>query len=183
DDNPIVFFEDKMMFGTKGPVPAGDHVVALGVADVKRTGTDVTVVATSSMVHVALDAAELLAAEGIEAEVVDPRTLVPLDLDTLVGSARKTGRVLVVDEGYESYGVTAELASRIAAEAFYDLDAPVRRLGAMDVPIPFSPPLEDLTVPTPAIVVAEAKKLVGLDERSVRWPSRPTGRWASTGSS
>jgi len=167
DDNPVVFFEDKMMFGTKGPVPAGDHVVALGVADVKRTGTDVTVVATSSMVHVALDAAELLAAEGVEAEVVDPRTLVPLDLDTLVGSARKTGRVLVVDEGYESYGVTAELASRIAAEAFYDLDAPVRRLGAMDVPIPFSPPLEDLTVPTPAIVVAEAKKLVGLDERSV----------------
>src|SRR5207302_2840346 len=126
DDNPIVFFEDKMMFGTKGPVPAGDHVVALGVADVKRTGTDVTVVATSSMVHVALAAAELLAAEGVEAEVVDPRTLVPLDVETLVASARKTARVLVVDEGHESYGASAELAARISEQAFYDLDAPVR---------------------------------------------------------
>src|SRR5438105_1009673 len=167
DDNPVVFFEDKMMFGAKGPVPAGDHVVPLGVADVKRPGSDLTIVATSSMVHVALEASEALAAQGVDAEVVDPRTLVPLDLDTLVASARKTGRVLVVDEGYESYGVTAELASRIATEAFYDLDAPVRRLGAMDVPIPFSPPLEDLTVPTPAAVVSESRQLMGLEERSV----------------
>ena len=167
DDNPVVFFEDKMMFGTKGPVPAGEHVVPLGVADVKRPGSHLTIVATSSMVHVALEASEALAAQGVDAEVVDPRTLVPLDLDTLVASARKTGRVLVVDEGYESYGVTAELASRIATEAFYDLDAPVRRLGAMDVPIPFSPPLEDLTVPTPAAVVSESRQLMGLDERSV----------------
>ena len=166
DDNPVVFFEDKMMFQTKGPVPAGEHVVPLGVADVKRVGGDVTIVATSSMVHVALAAAELLADDGVEAEIVDPRTLVPLDLDALVSSARKTGRVLVVDEGYESYGATAELASRIAARAFYHLDAPVRRLGAMDVPIPFSPALEDLTVPTPATVTAEARKLIDLDERS-----------------
>jgi pyruvate/2-oxoglutarate/acetoin dehydrogenase E1 component len=166
DDNPVVFFEDKMMFQTRGPVPAGEHVLPLGVADVKRVGNDVTIVATSSMVHVALEAAGLLAADGVDAEVVDPRTLVPLDLDTLVDSARKTGRVLVVDEGYESYGATAELASRIAAEAFYDLDAPVRRLGAMDVPIPFSPALEDLTVPTPDTVAAEARKLIGLNERS-----------------
>jgi len=147
-------------------VPAGDHVVPLGVADVKRTGRDLTIVATSSMVHVALDAAGTLAGQGVEAEVVDPRTLRPLDADSLVASAKKTGRVLVLDEGYESYGATAELASRIAADAFYDLDAPVRRLGAMDVPIPFSPPLEDLTVPTPAAVVAEARKLMGIDERS-----------------
>jgi len=166
DDNPVVFFEDKMMFQVKGPVPAGDHVVPLGVADVKRTGRDLTIVATSSMVHVALDAAGTLAGQGVEAEVVDPRTLRPLDADSLVASAKKTGRVLVLDEGYESYGATAELASRIAADAFYDLDAPVRRLGAMDVPIPFSPPLEDLTVPTPAAVVAEARKLMGIDERS-----------------
>ena len=166
DDNPVVFFEDKMMFQVKGTVPAGDHVVPLGVADVKRTGRDLTIVATSSMVHVALDAAGTLAGQGVEAEVVDPRTLRPLDADSLVASAKKTGRVLVLDEGYESYGATAELASRIAADAFYDLDAPVRRLGAMDVPIPFSPPLEDLTVPTPAAVVAEARKLMGIDERS-----------------
>jgi pyruvate/2-oxoglutarate/acetoin dehydrogenase E1 component len=166
DDNPVVFFEDKMMFQSKGLVPAGEHVVELGVADVKRAGGDVTIVATSSMVHIALEAADLLAGDGIEAEVVDPRTLVPLDLDALVGSARKTGRVLVVDEGYESYGATAELAARIAAEAFYHLDAPVRRLGAMDVPIPFSPALEDLTVPTRDTVAAEARKLIDLDERS-----------------
>jgi pyruvate/2-oxoglutarate/acetoin dehydrogenase E1 component len=166
DDNPVVFFEDKMMFQAKGLVPAGEHVVELGVADVKRTGSDLTIVATSSMVYVALEAADLLAGDGIEAEIVDPRTLVPLDLDALVASARKTGRVLVVDEGYESYGATAELASRIAGEAFYHLDAPVRRLGAMDVPIPFSPALEDLTVPTPDTVAAEARKLIDLDERS-----------------
>jgi pyruvate dehydrogenase E1 component beta subunit len=166
DDNPVVFFEDKMMFQMKGPVPAGDHVVPLGVADVKRTGDDLTIVATSSMVHVALEAAETLAGQGVEAEVVDPRTLRPLDAETLVASARKTGRVIVLDEGYQGYGATAELASRIAADAFYDLDAPVRRLGAKDVPIPFSPPLEDLTVPTPAAVVAEARELMGIDERS-----------------
>ncbi len=166
DDNPVVFFEDKMMFGTKGLVPPGDHVVPLGLADVKRPGGDVTIVATSSMVQVALEAAELLAAQQVETEVVDPRTLRPLDVDTLVQSARKTGRVLVVDEGYEGYGATAEIASRIAAEAFYDLDAPVTRLGAMDVPIPFSPALEDLTVPTAAAVAAAARQLVGLDERS-----------------
>jgi pyruvate dehydrogenase E1 component beta subunit len=140
--------------------------VPLGVADVKRTGDDLTIVATSSMVHVALEAAERLAGQGVEAEVVDPRTLRPLDAETLVASARKTGRVIVLDEGYQGYGATAELASRIAADAFYDLDAPVRRLGAKDVPIPFSPPLEDLTVPTPAAVVAEARELMGIDERS-----------------
>jgi pyruvate dehydrogenase E1 component beta subunit len=142
-------------------VPEGDYVVPLGVADIKRVGRDVTVVATSSMVHVALAAAELLAREGIEAEVVDPRTTVPLDVDTLVASARKTGRVIVVDEGYEKYGVTGELASVIAEGAFYDLDAPVRRLGAMHVPVPFSPVLEDLTVPTAERVAAVARELCG----------------------
>jgi pyruvate dehydrogenase E1 component beta subunit len=166
DDNPVVFFEDKMMFQAKGLVPVGEHVVPLGVADVKRDGRDLTIVATSSMVHIALEAADLLAADGVEAEVVDPRTLVPLDVETLVASARKTARVLVVDEGHESYGASAELAARISERAFYDLDAPVRRLAAMDVPIPFSPALEDLTVPTAAGVAAEARKLIGSDEGS-----------------
>jgi pyruvate/2-oxoglutarate/acetoin dehydrogenase E1 component len=113
------------------------------------------------MVHVCLAAAELLAAEGISAEVVDPRTLSPLDGDILVRSAEKTGRAIVVDEGHRSYGVGAELAAVIGERAFYHLDAPVRRLGAMDVPVPFSPPLEDQTVPTPESVAAVARELCG----------------------
>jgi pyruvate/2-oxoglutarate/acetoin dehydrogenase E1 component len=161
DDNPVIFFEDKMMYQLRGPVPEGDHVVPLGVADVKRVGSDVTIVATSSMVHVALAAADRLAAEGISAEVVDPRTTVPLDRETLVASAKKTGRAVVVDEGYTRYGVTAEIASVIAEGAFYYLDAPVRRVGAADVPVPFSPALEDLTVPTPESVAAVARSLCG----------------------
>jgi pyruvate dehydrogenase E1 component beta subunit len=113
------------------------------------------------MVHAALEAAAALAAEGIEAEVIDPRTTVPLDREALVASAARTGRCLVVDEGHQGYGVTAEIASVIAEGAFYHLDAPVQRLGAMDVPVPFSPVLEDLTVPTPAAIAARARALVG----------------------
>jgi acetoin:2,6-dichlorophenolindophenol oxidoreductase subunit beta len=148
DDNPVVFFEDKMMYQVKGPVPAEEYTIALGVADIKRTGTDITLVATSSMVQVALEAAGSLHEADISAEVIDVRTTVPLDKDTLIGSVRKTSRAIVIDEGYESYGVTAEIASVIAEGAFYYLDAPVRRMGAMDVPVPFSPVLEDQTVPT-----------------------------------
>jgi pyruvate/2-oxoglutarate/acetoin dehydrogenase E1 component len=161
DDNPVVFFEDKMMFATKGPVPEEEYTLPLGVADVKREGEDLTIVATSSMVYVALEAAELLEQEGVSAEVVDPRTLVPLDRETLVASVVKTGRALVVDEGHTSYGVSAELAAVLADEAFWHLDAPVKRLAAMDVPIPFSPVLEDQTVPTPERVFEVAKALVG----------------------
>lgn len=162
DDNPVAIFEDKMMYRTvKGPVPEGDYVIPLGVADIKRTGEDITLVATSSMVHVALEAATMLSEIGISAEVVDPRTLVPLDKQTLIDSAKKTGRAIIVDEGYEQYGVTAELASVIADGAFYYLDAPVKRLGAMNVPIPFSPVLEDLTIPNATVVCAMAKSLCG----------------------
>ena len=159
DDNPVAFFEDKMMFKTKGPVPEEDYTIPFGVADVKRSGEDITLVATSSMVYVALDAADLLAAENISAEVVDPRTTFPLDKQTLIDSAKKTSRVIVIDEGYQRYGVTGEIASVIADGAFYHLDAPVKRMGAMDVPVPFSPVLEDLTVPTAASVAAAAKSL------------------------
>ena len=149
DDNPVVFFEDKSSYATLvGPVPDDDYVIPLGVADVKRAGSDITLVATSRMVHVALAAAERLAEVGIEAEVVDPRTLWPLDEATLVASVRKTSRCIVLDEGYGRYGVGGELAAAIQEGAFYDLDAPVRRLGAMHVPVPFSPPLEDATLPT-----------------------------------
>jgi acetoin:2,6-dichlorophenolindophenol oxidoreductase subunit beta len=161
DENPVVFFEDKMMYKFKGPVPADDYTVPLGVADVKRVGEDITLVATSSMVQVALGAATLLEEIGISTEVVDPRTMWPLDEKTLIESARKTSRAIVIDEGYERYGVTAELASVIATGAFYDMDAPVKRMGAMHVPIPFSPPLEDITVPTEQTVFEAARKLCG----------------------
>jgi pyruvate dehydrogenase E1 component beta subunit len=161
DDNPVVFFEDKMMYTLKGMVPEGDYTIPFGVADVKRVGTDVTLVATSSMVQIALAAAEQLAQLGISAEVVDPRTTFPLDKETLIHSAIKTSRAIIIDEGYERYGVTAELAAVIAEGAFYHLDAPVKRLGAMDVPIPFSPVLEDVTVPTANVLTEMAKALCG----------------------
>jgi pyruvate dehydrogenase E1 component beta subunit len=161
DDSPVVFFEDKMSWQVKGPVPTEEYLVPLGVAEVRRRGRDVTVVATSSMVQAALEAAGLLAGEGIEAEVIDPRTTVPLDREALVESAVRTGRCLVVDEGYQSYGVTAEIASAIAEGAFYHLDAPVQRMGAMDVPVPFSPVLEDQTVPTAERIAERVRALCG----------------------
>ena len=159
DDNPVIFFEDKMMFRLKGPVPVEDYTIPFGVADIKREGEDITIVATSSMVQVALGAATLLEENGISAEVVDPRTTWPLDEKTLIESAKKTSRAIVIDEGYEKYGVTAEIASVIAAGAFYDLDAPVKRIGAMHVPIPFSPPLEDATIPTEKSVFEAARAM------------------------
>ena len=159
DDNPVVFFEDKMMYTQKGVVPAEDYTIPFGIADIKRAGKDITLVATSSMVEVSLKAAEILQTSNISAEVVDVRTTVPLDKDTLIASAKKTTRAIVVDEGYERYGVTAEIASVIADGAFYYLDAPVKRMGAMHVPVPFSPVLEDQTVPTPETVAETAKKL------------------------
>jgi acetoin:2,6-dichlorophenolindophenol oxidoreductase subunit beta len=161
DDNPVVFFEDKMMYQQKGPVPADEYTIPLGVADIKRPGNDITLIATSSMVYVALSAAELLEKRGISTEVIDVRTTVPLDKQTIVESAKKTSRAIVIDEGYERYGVTAEIASVIADGAFYYLDAPVKRMGATDVPVPFSPVLEDQTVPTPEAVAQMAKQLCG----------------------
>src|SRR5215468_9805396 len=159
DENPVVFFEDKMMYKLKGPVPEEDYTIPLGVADVKREGEDITLVATSSMVQVALGAAVLLEQGGISAEVVDPRTTWPLDEKTIVESVKKTSRAIVMDEGYGRYGVAAALPAVIAEGAFYNLDAPVTRLGAMHVPIPFSPPLEDATVPTAQMVFQTAKRL------------------------
>ncbi len=161
DDNPVVFIEDKLMHQSKGLVPEEEYLLPFGVADIKRAGTDITLVATSSMVQVALAAAEQLATIGISAEVIDPRTTVPLDKLTLIESAKKTGHAIVLDEGYERYGVTAEVADVIAVGAFYSLDAPVKRMGAMDVLVPFSPALEDLTVPNPERVVTMAKMLCG----------------------
>jgi pyruvate/2-oxoglutarate/acetoin dehydrogenase E1 component len=161
DDNPVVFFEDKMMYKQKGPVPVEEYTIPFGVADIKREGTDITLVATSSMVQVALGAAVLLEEAGISAEVIDPRTTWPLDEKTLVNSAKKTSRAMVIDEGYGRYGVTGEIASVIVEGAFYNLEAPVKRMGAMHVPIPFSPPLEDVTVPTEQTVFEAARSLCG----------------------
>jgi pyruvate dehydrogenase E1 component beta subunit len=161
DDNPVIFFEDKMMYKQKGSVPADEYTIPFGVADVKRAGEDVTLVATSSMVQVALGAAKLLEEAGISAEVIDPRTTWPLDEKALVESAKKTSRAIVLDEGYGRYGVTGEIASVIAEGAFFNLEAPVKRMGAMHVPIPFSPPLEDVTVPTEQAVFEAARTLCG----------------------
>src|SRR6266403_4499782 len=161
DENPVIFFEDKMMYKLKGPVPEEEYTIPLGVANVKREGEDITIVATSSMVQVALGAAELLEKIGVSAEVIDPRTTWPLDEKTLIESAKKTSRAMVVDEGYGRYGVTGEIASVIAEGAFYSLEAPVKRMGAMHVPIPFSPPLEDVTVPTEQTVFEAARALCG----------------------
>ena len=162
DDNPVLFFEDKMMYNDKGLVPDDDDfLIPLGQADIKRSGSDVTLVATSSMVTLALEAAERLAASDISVEVVDPRTLMPLDEDTILESVRKTGYAIVIDEAPQSYGATAEIAARIGEKAFDYLDAPVLRIGAADLPIPFSPPLEMPTIPDVDRVVATVLKQRG----------------------
>lgn len=153
DNNPVVIYEDKMMYALKGMVPTEDYTIPLGQADIKREGDDVTFIATSSMVHVALEAASHLEEQGISAEVVDPRTLVPLDTETLIQSVIKTTRAIIIDEGHRGYGITGELASVVYQGAFDYIDAPIVRLGAMDVPIPFSKPLEDATIPTAEDVV------------------------------
>lgn len=159
DNNPVMFFEDRMTYNMKGPVPEGDFSVPLGKADIKREGTDVTLVAFSRMVHVALKAAEMLEEEGISAEVVDPRSIVPLDKETLVNSVAKTSRAVVIDGGHELYGITGEIAASISEEAFDYLDAPVMRIGAPHNPIPCSKTLEVLMVPTAEQVVTKVRSM------------------------
>ena len=160
DDNPVVIFEDKMMYGIKGKVPEVVDPIPFGVADIKRPGDDVTLIATSSMVLVALAAAETLAKDGISAEVIDPRTMVPLDKETLIESVSKTGHAVIIDEGCQSFGVTAELASVVYDGAFDYLDAPIARIGAMDVPVPFSKPLEDATIPNEQAVISAVRNML-----------------------
>jgi pyruvate dehydrogenase E1 component beta subunit len=177
DPNPVIIYEDKMMYQLKGPVPVGEYSIPFGVADVKRAGEDVTIVATSSMVHVALKAAETLAAENISVEVIDPRTLRPLDTRTIIESVKKTNRAVVIDEGYYSFGITGELASTIADEAFDYLDAPVKRIAAEDVPVPLAPVLEFSTIPDETRLIETVKSLFG--RRYYVWPPIFTCRsWA-----
>lgn len=161
DDNPVVFLEDRRIHGLRGAVPDGDVVVPLGRAAVKREGTDATVIAVGRTVGAALAAADTLAADGISAEIVDPRTLAPLDTETLLNSVRKTSRALVVDIGHRSYGITGEIAATIGEQAFDYLDAPVARLAGPDAPIPFHPGLEDHATPTADDIAAAVRALVG----------------------
>ena len=160
DGGPVVYFEDRMLYNLREPVPEGDYVVPIGVAEVKRVGQDVTIVATSRMVQVALAAAELLMRDGISAEVVDPRTLVPLDVDTIVESVKKPSRAVVVDGGYRQFGVTGEIASTIGEMAFDWLDAPILRIGGANIPIPFNKQLEPLVLPDAQRLAAEVAVLV-----------------------
>jgi len=161
DDNPVIWADHVRLFDVEEDVPDEPEAIPFGVADIKRAGTDVTIVATSHAVRRALDAAEELATEGISAEVVDPRTLVPMDHDTIIHSVGKTGRLIVVDEGHRSAGVGAEIAAMVAERAFESLRKPIRRIATLDVPIPFSPPLERFVEPTVAKIVATAMDLVG----------------------
>ena len=161
DNNPVIFMQDKVDIHQKGPVPdpSQEYTIPFGQAEVKRQGADLTLIATSSMVREALAAAGELAEEGIEAEVIDPRTLTPLDEQALIDSVTKTSRCIVIDEGYRRYGAGAEIAAVVAERAFYDLEAPVRRIGAMDVPVPFAPTLEDLTIPGQKQIVQIARQM------------------------
>ena len=163
DDNPVVIFEDKLMYQDKAEVPEEEFLIPFGEAKILREGHDVTLIGTSSMRQVCEQAANMLDADGISAEVIDPRTIVPLDEATILNSVKKTSRAIVVDEGHQNFGTTAEISARISEKAFYHLDAPVIRMGAMDVPVPFSPALEDLTVPTPDKVAENARKIVAGD--------------------
>ena len=160
DNNPVLVFEHLKLGRSKQAVPDDEYVVPLGQAAVKREGADVTVVAVGYMVSRALKAAEALAADGISVEVVDPRSLIPLDEDTLLTSVAKTQRVLVVDEGHLRCGAAAEIAAVIADKGFDFLDAPVKRLTAPDVPVPFSPPLEKFVLPDDKKIVASVKELL-----------------------
>jgi pyruvate dehydrogenase E1 component beta subunit len=155
EDNPVVFLEKRLLYARRGPVPEGEHLVPIGVAEVKRPGTDVTVVATGMCVHQALQAARAVARDGIEAEVIDPRTLRPLDLDSILRSVRKTNRAIIVEEGWPHGGVGANLAALIQEQAFDDLDAPVGRVTGADVPMPYAKNLEEIAYPhEPQIVEA-----------------------------
>jgi len=161
DDNPVVFIEHKMLYGIEGEVPEDSYTIPLGKADVKREGTDATVVATMMMVHKALSAAEKLAQDGISVEVVDPRTLSPLDMDTIVESVKKTHRLVVVHEEVKFAGSGAEIAASVAEEAFDYLDAPIKRIGAPFTPVPFSPTLEDAFIPSEEDIISAVKEVVG----------------------
>jgi pyruvate dehydrogenase E1 component beta subunit len=169
DDNPVCFFESETMYALKGPVPEGEHVVPLGVAHVKRQGRDVTLVTWGKMVHGSLKAADTLADEGIEVEVLDLRTIRPLDVEALLESVRRTKRCLVVQEGWPFAGVAAEIITLVTQEAFDWLDAPPERLTNLDVPMPYARTLEDDVLPSAERTAATVRRMLGRDAE----PARP----------
>jgi pyruvate dehydrogenase E1 component beta subunit len=163
DDDPVIFFEGETLYGSKGEVPDEEYTIPLGTADVKRQGTDVTIVAWSKMVNVALAAADQLAAGGVSCEVIDPRTLRPLDETPIVESVRRTNRCVIVEEEWPFCGVGAQVAYLVQRDAFGDLDAPVTRVTGADVPMPYARNLEHLAMPSPARVVRAVRDVLYLD--------------------
>ncbi len=164
DDDPVIFIEQERMYGNKGEVPDDpDFVIPLGVADIKREGTDVTIVARSLMVPVALKAAEKLQEQGVSCEVVDPRTIRPLDIDTIIKSVKKTNRVVIAEESHPFCGVAAEISAEITERAFDYLDAPVKRVSGVDVPMPYAKNLEELAIPNVDQIVAAVREVAYLD--------------------
>ena len=161
DDNPVVFLEHKILYAVEGEVPEGEYLVPLGKADVKREGSDVTIVATAAMVHKALEAAEKLAGDGVSVEVVDPRTLSPLDEDTILESVKKTHRLVIAHEEVKFAGSGAEIAAIAAEKAFDYLDAPIVRVAAPMTPVPFSSVLEQEFIPSTDKIIAAVKSVVG----------------------
>jgi pyruvate dehydrogenase E1 component beta subunit len=160
DDNPVIFFEHKMEYTNKFEIDDDIELIPIGVADIKRAGTDVSVVATSSQVLKSLKAAELLAGEGISCEVIDLRSIIPLDRETIIRSVQKTGRLLIVDEAYEFCGIGAEIAANLMEDIFYDLDAPIARLATPNVPLPFSPALEFPIIPSSEKIADKVRALL-----------------------
>jgi pyruvate/2-oxoglutarate/acetoin dehydrogenase E1 component len=159
-DDPVMFFENKLCYTTKSAVPEEEYLVPFGKAEVKREGSDVTVFATFWMVHQALKAAEILAKKGIEVEIIDPRTLVPLDKDAIIKSIRKTGRLMIVEEDCKTCGVGAEIAAIVAEEAFDYLESPIKRVAEPDTPIPFSPVLEDYVIPNDKTIMKGVEEIM-----------------------
>ncbi|MDN4522934.1 alpha-ketoacid dehydrogenase subunit beta [Fictibacillus fluitans] len=167
DDDPVIFFEDKTLYNMTGEVPEDYYTISFGEADIKRKGSDLTIVAIGKMVQVALDAADQLAEKGIQAEIVDPRSLSPLDEDTILGSVAKTNRLVVIDEANPRCSMATDIAALVADKGFDLLDAPIKRITAPHTPVPFSPPLEDIYLPTPEKVVQVVSELLGENALSV----------------
>ena len=159
-NNPVFFCEHKLLYPIEGEVPEEEYLVPFGKADIKKQGSDVTIVATSYMVHKALNAAATLEKQGIEAEVVDPRTLTPLDKASIIASVKRTGRLVIVSEDCKTAGVSAEITAVVAEQAIDYLDAPIKRVTATDTPIPFSPPLEQYVIPNEQSIVKAVKEVV-----------------------
>ncbi|WP_035318115.1 alpha-ketoacid dehydrogenase subunit beta, partial [Heyndrickxia coagulans] len=161
DNDPVIFFEDKTLYNIKGEVPEDYYTIPLGKADTKREGSDITIVAVGKQVQTALEAADRLAKDGIEAEVIDPRSLSPLDEGAILQSVAKTNRLVVVDEANPRCNVATDIAALVADKGFDDLDAPIKRITAPHTPVPFSPPLEDLYLPSAGKIVQAVSELLG----------------------